>query len=316
MDPPDHTRYRRLLNRAFTPRAVSELEQDLRRHVRDLVLALREAGRADFVEALAKPVPAWLVAHYLGVPDADRSRFAAWTDAIVQAATGVYGGVGEAVGELYEYFGGLIDRRRREPGADLVSELLRADEEGRGIGLEGVLGYAFVLIAGGNDTTVGLLAGTAELLTARPDQRRRLLEDPTLLPVAVEEFLRLTSPVQGLCRVTRRDVALHDRLVPAGDRVLLCYGAANRDEREFGPDAEELDVGRDPRRILTFSSGAHHCLGAATARLMGRVVLEELLGHMPGFAVDAPSGTFAGGAFTRRYESLPFDATGLSEAAA
>ena len=329
MDPPDHTRYRRLVNRAFTPRAVSALEADLRAFVRTVIDGARQQEEVDFVDALAKPVPAWLVARYLGVPDEDRGRFAAWTDAIVQAATGVYGGIGEALTELYGYFAELVELKRRRPGADLVSDLLAADEEGRGIGVEGALGYAFVLIAGGNDTTAGLLAGAAELLTARPDQRRRLIEDPGLVDGAVEELLRLTSPVQGLCRVATRDVAVGrgddgagraggagGRSISAGDRVLLCYGSANRDEREFGADAGELDVGRKIDRILSFSSGAHHCLGAATARLMGRVFLEELLAAMPEFIVDADAGVWAGGAFTRRYEHLPFRRDGLDGLAA
>jgi cytochrome P450 len=213
---------------------------------------------------------------------------------------------GAALGDLVAYFAELVERRRREPGDDLVSVLLRADDEGAGIGIPGILGYAFVMIAGGNDTTTGLLAGSAELLTRNPLQRDRLLHDPSLIPNAVEEFLRLTTPVQGLCRVATRDVTIEGApTIAAGDRVLLCYAAANRDPREFGPDAEELDVGRSIARHLSFSIGAHFCLGAAAARLQGRIVLEELLARCPRFAVDAEAGVFADGAFTRRYESLP-----------
>src|SRR6185312_13031965 len=163
-----------------------------------------------------------------------------------------------------------------------------------------------VMIAGGNDTATGLLAGAAELLTAHPDQRQLLIDDPELIPGAVEEMLRLTSPVQGLCRTVTRDVTLYGETVPAGDRVLLCYGAANRDPREFGRTAEEFDVTRRIPRMLTFSVGAHYCLGAHAARLEGRVVVEELLRMCPDFTVDAASGRFADGAFTRRYDYLPF----------
>jgi cytochrome P450 family 130 len=311
MDPPDHTRYRRLVSRGFTPRHVMEFEPELRRFVRARIAELRDADTGDFVAGLARPVPSWVVAHYLGVPEEDRHRFDGWTQAIVQAnADGHPMGAASALAELYGYFTELIERRRREPGDDLVSVLLRADEDGTGIGVEGILGYAFVMIAGGNDTTTGLLAGTAELLTAYPDQRRRLLGDAALVPKAVEEFLRLTSPVQGLCRVTTCDATIDDTTIAQGDRVLLCYGAANRDPREFGPDAEELDVARGIDRLLSFSSGAHFCLGAAAARLQGRVVVEELLRQCPAFAVDAAAGVFADGAFTRRYQSLPFVAGG------
>ena len=307
MDPPDHTRYRRLVNRGFTPRHVEELEPQLRAYVVDRIEELRAAGGGDLVAGLARPTPSWVVAHYLGVPLEDRGRFDEWTAALVQSgAGGMYGAAG-ALAELYAYFAALVERRRDERGDDLVSVLLDADESGAGIGLDGVIGYAFVMIAGGNDTTTGLLAGAAELLAGAPDQRTRLIDDPSLIPNAVEELLRLTSPVQGLCRVATRDVTVRGTSIAAGDRVLLCYGAANRDPEEFGPDAEELDVGRAIPRLLTFSTGAHFCLGAAAARLQGRVVLEELLARCPSFTVDAAAGVFADGAFTRRYEYLPFD---------
>jgi len=307
MDPPDHTRYRRLADRGFTPRRTAELEPALRRFVVERIENLKRAGEGDFVAAVARSTPSWVVAHYLGVPEEDRHRFEGWTQAFVQAnALGNATNAGEALSDLVRYFAELVERRRREPGDDLVSVLLRADQEGVGIGLEGILGYAFVMIAGGNDTTTGLLTGAAELLTKYPAERRRLLADTSLIPNAVEEFLRLTTPVQGLCRVTTRDVTIDGGpTLPAGERVLLCYAAANRDPREFGPNAEELDVGRHIVRHLAFSIGAHFCLGAAAARLQARIVLEELLTRCPDFAVDAEAGVFAHGAFTRRYDSLP-----------
>lgn len=309
MDPPEHTRYRRLVSRGFTPRQVAEIEPAVRTFVLEHLEELRGAGEGDFVTGLARPLPSFVVAHYLGVPEEDRGRFEAWTQALVQAnAIGSPYRAADALAELYEYFTALIDRRRIEPGDDMVSALLEADARGQGVGVEGILGYAFVMIAGGNDTATGLLAGSAELLTDHPDQRQRLLDDPTLIPNAVEELLRLTSPVQGLCRVVTREVSVNDAKLGAGERVLLCYGAANRDPREFGPHAEHLEVGRRIERLLAFSSGPHYCLGAAAARLQGRVVLTELLRQCPSFAVDASAGTFADGAFTRRYETLPFRA--------
>ena len=307
MDPPDHTRYRRLVNRGFTPRHVEELEPRLRRFVAERIAQVRAAGSGDFIADIAAPPPNWVVADYLGIPEEDRGLFGRWTHEIVSAgADGNGPGAGEALVEMYGYFTELVERRRREPGDDLVSILLEADDSGAGIGLEGILGYAFVMITGGNDTTIGLLGGAAEALTARPDQRARLLSDPSLLPGAVEELLRLTSPVQGLCRVATHDVEVGGRTIPEGGRVLLCYGSANRDPEEFGPDADDLAVDREFSRMLTFSSGAHFCLGSAAARLQGRVVLEELLRQCPDFAVDAEAGEFAEGAFTRRYERLPF----------
>lgn len=315
MDPPDHTKFRRAVSRGFTPREVQTLEPAIRAFVVDCLDRLRDCGTGDFVAAVARPLPCFVVAHYLGVSEADRAQFEGWTQSIVQAGAGGHGeSTGDAIAGLYGYFTEAIERRRAEPGDDMISTLVQADLAGEPLGVEEILGYAFVMIAGGNDTATGLLAGAAELLTRYPDERRRLIADASLIPGAVEEALRLTSPVQGLCRVTTRDVTVrpadHEAVdLPTGTRVLLCYGAANRDPREFGPDAEEFDAGRTIRRLLTFSSGAHFCLGASVARLQGRVVIEELLRRCPDFSVDAGAATFADGAFTRRYDTLPFRST-------
>lgn len=309
MDPPEHTKYRRLVNRVFSPRKVAELEAAIREFVVKCVGELSDAGTGDLVQSLARPVPCFVVAHYLGVPERERVLFGRWTEAIVQAnANGSALGAADALSELYEFFSSLIAHRRKSPGDDLISALLLAGREGAELTAEEILGYAFVLIAGGNDTTTGLIGGTAELLTDRVDAREQLIRNPSLIPGAVDEFLRLTSPVQGLCRVTTAPVVVGGVEIPAHSRVLLCYGAANRDEREFGPYAESLDVTRKVRRMLSFSGGPHFCLGAHAARLQGRVVVEELLRSCPEFAVDAEAGRFADGAFVRRYESLPFEA--------
>jgi cytochrome P450 len=174
----------------------------------------------------------------------------------------------------------------------------------------------FTLVTGGNDTTTGLLGGALELLTRHPEERARLIEDPTLVPNAVEEFLRLTSPVQGLARTTTRDVTLEGRTIPKGRKVLLLYASANRDEREFGPGAARCEVGRRIRRMVAFGYGPHHCIGAAAARLQARVVLEEILARCPDFAVDAEAGRYAPGHFVRRFESLPFRAADVASALA
>lgn len=307
MDPPEHTAFRRLVGRGFTPRRVADIEPAVRSFVVDHVEALREIGQGDLVAGLAKPLPSFVVAHYLGVPAEDRDRFDGWTEAIVGAnAEGNALLAADAVGELVGYFSELIERRRVEPGDDMTSALVHAELDGEPVSVLAILGFAFTMVTGGNDTTTGLLGGAAELLTARPDQRRRLLDDPGLIPNAVEELLRLTAPVQGLARTTTRPVTLGDHTVPGGRKVLLLYASANRDQREYGPDADELDVGRSIDKILTFSYGAHHCLGAAAARLQARVALEELLARCPDFSVDADAGTFAPGHFVRRYASLPF----------
>ncbi len=308
VDPPLHTEFRRLVGRGFTPRQVATLEPAVRAFVVDRLEELRAAGSGDFVPAFAGPLPSFVVATYLGVPAEDRARFDTWSDAIVAANAGgdVLRDAAGAVADLYGYFSELVDRRRVEPGNDMISDLIAAEIHGEPVDLVTILGYAFVMIAGGNDTTTGLLGGAAVLLTERRDERGRLIDDPSLIPGAVDECLRLTSPVQGLGRTTTRDVVVAGTEIAEGSKVHLLYASANRDPREFGPDAEQLDVTRANPRLLMFSSGPHFCLGASAARLMGRVAVEELLSRMPDFAVDAEAGRYAPGAFVRRHESLPF----------
>jgi cytochrome P450 len=169
-----------------------------------------------------------------------------------------------------------------------------------------ILAFTFTMVTGGNDTTTGMLGGSVQLLHRRPDQRRLLTENPDLITASVDEFLRLTSPVQGLARTVTRDVTIAGRTIPEGRRVLLLYGSGNHDERQYGADAGELDVTRRPRNILTFSHGAHHCLGAAAARMQSRVALEELLSRIPDFEVDEDNIVWAGGSYVRRPLSVPF----------
>ncbi len=311
MDRPEHTGYRRLVNRAFTPRRVAELEPAVRDFVREGVGRIAEAGTADFVAEVAGTLPGFVVATFLGVPRSDMAVFSGWSSAIVQAnAAGSVMGAAEALRDLYGYFAELAEWRRGHPGDDVVSTLVASELDGRPVTVEEVLGFCFVMVAGGNDTATGLLGHSAALLTEFADQRARLLAEPGLVPGAVEELLRFASPVQGLSRTTTRPVEIDTTTLPEGTKVHLLYGAANRDPREFGPSAETLDVGRRVERMLAFGSGPHHCLGAAAARLQGRVVLEELLATIPGFAADPGGGTLAPGPFTRRFETLPIRARG------
>ena len=312
-DPPVHTEFRKLVSRGFTPRQVEAVEPAVRRFVIERIERLRAAGGGDIVAELFKPLPSMVVAHYLGVPEQDRDRFDGWTEAIVAAnTTGSVASVGAAVGSMMGYFAELIERRRRDPGDDTVSHLVAAGvgADGDAAGTLAVLAFTFTMVTGGNDTTTGMLGGSVQLLHQRPDQRRLLAGQPDLIGDAVDELLRLTSPVQGLARTTTRDVELHGRTIPAGRKVLLLYGSANRDERQYGADAGELDVTRRPRNILTFSHGAHHCLGAAAARMQARVALTELLARCPDFEVDESGIVWAGGGYVRRPLSVPFRVVG------
>lgn len=320
-DPPVHTEFRKLVARGFTPRQVEAVEPKVREFVVERIDKLRAQGGGDIVTELFKPLPSMVVAHYLGVPEEDRAQFDGWTDVIVAANTaggdddgvgdgggvGALAGAGEAVGSMTAYFTALIERRRTEPEDDTLSHLVAAGvgADGDIAGMLSVLAFTFTMVTGGNDTTTGMLGGSMPLLHERPDQRRLLVDNPGLIPDAVDELLRLTSPVQGLARTTTRDVTLHDTIIPAGRKVLLLYGSANRDERQYGPDASELDVTRGPRNIMTFSHGAHHCLGAAAARMQSRVALTELLSRCPDFEVEVPAIVWSGGSYVRRPLSVP-----------
>lgn len=315
-DPPVHTQFRKLVSRGFTPRQVEAVEPKVREFVVERIEGLRAAGGGDIVTELFKPLPSMVVAHYLGVPEEDWAQFDGWTQAIVAANTaeggvaGALGTVGDAVGSMMSYFTGLIERRRTDPEDDTISHLVSAgvgseDDAGDMAGTLSILAFTFTMVTGGNDTVTGMLGGSMPLLNERPDQRKLLVDNPELITDAVEELLRMTSPVQGLARTTTRDVTIGDTRIPAGRRALLLYGSANRDERQYGPDAAELDVTRCPRNILTFSHGAHHCLGAAAARMQSRVALTELLARCPDFEVDDAGIVWAGGNYVRRPLSVP-----------
>jgi cytochrome P450 family 130 len=319
-DPPVHTEFRKLVSRGFTPRQVEAVEPKVREFVVERIEQLRANGGGDIVTELFKPLPSMVVAHYLGVPEKDWTQFDGWTQAIVAANTaegGVAGAletVGDAVGSMMGYFTELIEWRRKDPEDDTISHLVSAGIGSKGgagdiAGTLSILAFTFTMVTGGNDTVTGMLGGSMPLLHQRPDQRELLADNPERIPDAVEELLRLTTPAQGLARTVTHDVTIGDVTVPAGRRVLLLYGSANRDQRVYGSDADELDVTRCPRNILTFSHGAHHCLGAAAARMQSRVALTELLSRCPDFEVDEGRIVWAGGSYVRRPLSVPIRVT-------
>src|ERR1700752_1793292 len=234
-DPPVHTEFRKLVSRGFTPRQVEAVEPKVREFVVERIEGLRANGGGDIVTELFKPLPSMVVAHYLGVPEEDRAQFDGWTDAIVASntaeggITGALATVGDAVGSMMAYFTGLIERRRSEPEDDTVSHLVAA-----GVGADGdisgtlsILAFTFTMVTGGNDTVTGMLGGSMPMLHQRPDQRELLVDNPERIPDAVEELLRITSPVQGLARAATRDVTSGDTTIPAGRKVLLLYASAN-----------------------------------------------------------------------------------------
>jgi cytochrome P450 len=305
-DPPAHTRLRQLINRGLTPRRVSALEPEVRAVVVDAVEALRAAGGGDVVRDLAVRVPTAIVGSFLGVPAADRGRFHDWATAVVRGTSGAefHAEHHRAAAELYGYFRDLIGERRAAPADDLIAALIASELDGERLSDEDILGFCFNIVIGGIETTTNLIASGMVLLQAHPQSRQRLADDPARIPAALDEILRLETPVQGLCRTTTRPVALHGTTIPAGEKVLLMFGAANRDEREFA-DPDRFDLGRGAERHLAFGYGAHYCIGAALARLMGRVAFEELTSRLGPHRVATEHGRRLRSAVNRGWHSLP-----------
>ena len=290
-DPPEHTALRKLINRGLTPRRVADLEPGIRDEVLSAITALRAAGGGDLVTELAVPLPTAVIGRFLGVPPGDRAEFHHWATGVVSGTSGAAfrDEHHRATRALYGYFRELIARRRAAPADDLVSALLASELDGARLSDDQVLGFCFNLIVGGIETTTNLIASGMVLLQEHEDVRRLLVADPKLIASALEEFLRVETPVQGLCRTTTHPATFHSVTIPPGEKVLLLFGAANRDEREF-PDPDRPDVQRVNERHLAFGYGAHYCIGAALARLMGRVAFEEMTNRLGPVEIDVAGG--------------------------
>ncbi|RIK99777.1 MAG: cytochrome P450 [Proteobacteria bacterium] len=286
MDPPVHDLHRKLVIRAFTPAAAKQQETMVRAIARECLEAIERDGVVDLVEALAVPVPMYVIAEMLGVPRSDRPQFKRWSDSLIEAGGGHRSPATDAaLGEMLGYFAGVLAERRRAPKDDLVSTLARAEIEGEKLSDPAILMFCITLLAAGNETTRNLISGGSLLLARHPDQRARLLAERSLLPNAVEEMLRWWTPVQSFIRTATRDTELRGKRIREGDVMLLLYASANRDEEIWGDDADRFDVARDHarQRHLAFGFGEHLCLGAPLARLEARVVFEELCARFPRF---------------------------------
>jgi cytochrome P450 len=282
-DRPEHTRLRRLVTADFTRDAVQRQRPAIERLAAESVDRMLADGKTDAVERLASPLPVAVIAQLLGVPPADFPDFRDWSDKVVKAFA--IGRGLDAIRDSADVLGSTIrlnhymseqfERLRREPGDDVLSGLI-ASSDGGELTPDELFWFAFMLLVAGNETTTSLL-GTMMLSFARhPDQFARVREEPDLVPSAVEESLRHGSPIQGLYRTASADHPVGDAFIPAGGRVLLLYGAANRDPRHYA-DPESFDVARNPTDHVAFGSGIHFCLGAHLARLEGQVVLDELI---------------------------------------
>jgi cytochrome P450 len=286
MDPPDHNRHRKLVIQAFTPRATAGLETVVRQIARECLEAIEPGSVQDLVEALAVPIPMYVIAEMLGIPRKDRSDFRRWSDAVIEAGSGRRSAATDAAfGEMLGYFQDVLGERRRAPKHDLVSTLAHAEMEGARLTDPEILIFCTTLLAAGNETTRNLISGGSLVLMRNPDQRRRLLAQPGLLPNAVEEMLRWWTPVRSFTRTATRATELRGRTISEGETLLLLYGSANRDEEVWGEDSDRFDVTRNHthQRHLAFGFGEHLCLGAPLARLETRVLFQELLARYPHF---------------------------------
>lgn len=283
-DPPDHTRLRRLVSQAFTPRLVTAMEPRIQHVADDLIDRVRLCEAMDLIDDYAYPLPLTVIAELLGIPAADRAPFRAWSDAAVADDTG--GGPPEAwrtaaMVEFGEYLGDLFARKRRVPGDDLVSGLVRAADGGDVLSGDELLAMVWLLIVAGHETTVNLIGNGMLALLRHPAQMAMLRDDPGLLPGAVEELLRYDGPVEtSTFRFSTADVELPGGTIPAGEQVLVVLASANRDSDRF-PDADVLDLRRADPRHLAFGKGIHYCLGAPLARMEGRIAIGTLLRRLP-----------------------------------
>ena len=290
LDPPRHDRLRALVSLAFTPSRVRAMEPRVRAIARDLLDEFAATGRADLVAQYARHIPSRVIGEMIGIPDERIPDFLHWTEAMVELPQGKTQAeaIKNPAASIYEEFARLLDERRRTRREDLMSALIDAKIDGVALTQEELLGFCFVLVVAGNDTTTNLIANGAVLLAEHPDQRRWLAQDPSLLDGAIEEMLRTEAPAQALPRRLTRDVQLHGETLPAGAQLFLLWGSANRDEREF-EDPDRFDVRRHIKRHLAFGQGIHFCLGKSLARLEARVAFEELLARAPEYELAGPA---------------------------
>jgi cytochrome P450 len=289
-DPPEHTNLRRLISRAFTPRRVAALELPVRALSQKYLAGLVEASAPDLIRDYAARLPIEVIATMLGVPATDHEQLRDWSDLLLDREEGIPdvtpAGI-DASYRLYKYFSAFVADKREHPGGDdLTAALIAAESDGERLSDDQVVGFLFLLIIAGNETTTKLLGNLFLALQRFPDQRAKLIADAARIPDAVEEILRYESSTQLMARTTTRDIELHGVTMREGTKVLLLLGSANRDERVW-ERPNEFDIDRPwPTHHLAFGHGIHVCLGAALARLEMRVSTEEILARIPAYEID------------------------------
>ncbi len=291
MDPPQHTKFRRLTSTGFTPRQIARMEEYIRRAARTIVDEVIEDGRCDFVTRIAAELPLVVIADIMGVPQEDRHLVFDWSNRLIgfddpEFQTSLEDAQ-EAAAEMWSYANQLAEGRKGGDGKDLTSVLINAVVDGEQLTEMEFDGFFLLLAVAGNETTRNLISGGMLALIDNPAQRARLLAEPQLLPTAVEEMLRWVTPVIHFRRTATKDVELRGEKIKEGDKVVLYYTSANRDEDVFA-SPQTFDVAREPNEHIAFGIGQHSCLGLNLARLEIRVMFEEILARMPDIELDGP----------------------------
>ncbi|MBY8860006.1 cytochrome P450 [Nocardia sp. CA2R105] len=309
-DPPIHDIHRKLLSRMFTPRKIRELEDKIREFCAHSLDPHVGTGKLDFIADIGAQMPMRVIGMLLGIPEQDQEAIRDFANEQMRTEEGKPMKAASEGMDGGDIFGAYIDWRVEHPSDDIMTELLNvefADETGavRRLTREELLTYVNVVSGAGNETTTRLIGWAGKVLAEHPDQRRQLVQDPKLIPNAVEELLRFEPPAPHVARHVTHDVELYGRTVPQGSAMMLLIGAANRDHRHFAPDGDVFDIHRDTRQHLTFSVGTHYCLGSALARLEGRIALEEILKRFPEWEVDLSSAKLSPTSTVRGWETLP-----------
>jgi pimeloyl-[acyl-carrier protein] synthase len=311
-DPPDHTRLRSLVSKAFTPRVVEGLRPRIQQIVDGLLDRVHGAGAMDLVEELAYPIPVIVICEMLGVPVEDHERFKGWSLDIARGLDSVLLPPDSDVprrsiasrNALADYFRELIARRRAAPRPDMLSSLIAAEEAGDKLSESELLATCILLLIAGHETTVNLIGNGTLALLRHPDQLRRLRDDPGLIGSAVEELLRFDGPVQRTARIPSEDVVVGGQLIPKGEMVMPFIGAADRDPAQF-PEPDRLDLGRTDNRHIAFGWGIHFCLGAPLARLEGQIAINTLVRRLPKLALATETPESRQSLTLRGLKSLP-----------
>lgn len=308
MDDPEHWSRRKLVNRGFTPRRVRDSEEHIREVCDHIIDRVIERGSCDLVHDLAAPLPMILIGDMLGVAPEDRDDLLRWSDDLVKSQSGTASeelitNAATAYGEYHEYVMDVIAKRRVEPTDDLMSVLVHAEVDGHRLTDDDLLHESLLILVGGDETTRHVISeGVYQLLLHR-DQWQKLLDDRDTITTAIEEMLRWVTPIKNMARTATRDVELGGQQIEQGQKLLLLYGSANRDETVF-EDPETFDVERSPNEHVAFGFGAHFCLGNSLARLEIKVMLEQLLTRLPDLELASDDVTFRPSNFISGPESL------------